>query len=91
MGYLCFHRHGVAVTKFWKLVQVKDGYAETIFNALEQAFREDDIDPSAVFSMSTDGASAMLGSQSGVATLCKAAWNEWGLQEMARWHPLATH
>ena len=73
--YLRFHRHGVAVTKFWKLVQVKDGKAETIFNALEQAFREDDIDPSAVFSMSTDGASVMLGSQSGVATLCKAAWN----------------
>jgi hypothetical protein len=73
--YVKFLMHGVATTRFWKLVQVSDGSAATIFEALQRAFLEDDLDTNAVYSMSTDGASAMLGSTSGVATRCKTAWN----------------
>ena len=45
------------------------------FEALERCFEEDDLDSACLFSFCTDGASAMLGSVSGVATRLKLAWN----------------
>ena len=73
--YLRFLLNGTVVTKFWKLVRVADGGAQTIFDALVDIFDLDDLDPARVASMGTDGATPMLGHKSGVATRLKAAWN----------------
>ena len=73
--YLRYLHLGRPATRFWKLVYVTDASAEGIFANLNQAFNEDDISQSAVASLSTDGASVMLGSKTGIAVRMKALWN----------------
>ena len=71
--YLKFLRRGVPQVRFWKLVEMQKADAESLFNALQGIFDEDDLDCSKLYSMSTDGASAMLGHESGVATRLKVS------------------
>lgn len=65
ISYLRYLHNGVSTVRFWKIVSVPDGTASTIFKVLTSAFSEDDIDVAFVFSLSTDGASNMLGCHSG--------------------------
>lgn len=73
--YLRFMRHGRVFTQIWKLLHIDKADADSIFTSLSAELEDEGFDVSRCVSMSTDGASTMLGEHEGVAVRCRRAWN----------------
>ena len=71
--YCRFVKHDAALeTRFIAMLPIPDGYAETITNAVREKTRELGLAPQKMIALGNDGASVMLGRQSGVVARLKA-------------------
>ena len=80
MVYVKYIKSNVSVTRFLSVIELSNGTADCIFNAVKELFNMFRLDFSKCISISTDGASVMTGIRSGVTTrfsdqfVCFVCW-----------------